>query len=910
MPELASTAVTRIYENTNVTVKAKIDKRDVDSIQEVAFKFLKDGEQFLEKTIPISEGKRSGDDVIVSHLVQAPAVPEDKDRYFLDYYYFYKVKSATSTESLQNFPSSRIQVFPRFAQLKVTDKDGKAFPNFEFMVEQDGQPSPVRKTLVGDTPNAKGETIPAGSCEFELKPSPNFRIVPAPPFEIVEEVVGTGRKREVKGTIGFRAMFVAPQKGNIKQYVNYDPENLGQTGVGHEVVIEVGVDPEDVDKIGDKNAAEVYFRVTFGPDDTDPAPKSKRDDADHPTKVLKVSESDTTTTIEEKEAGKKYQGKVTLKGGKFKVALGKAGGDTCKVEISGSDKLLTDAARSPDATLQFQNWRRVYFEVMFPDIMQDRVFQPLLQSLEKLGRPLFIEFLQDAAHVFMAEREAGDGTLAPGRFLGRTPPQYGPVYILAARNWRTLPGQQTWREEHPNQTLFVIACDAFLKWRKGTDEPQKGTVDFSGTLKEATGFINVEEKFGGVFMPASGDDGEEGISEFHWLADISKDDSVCKYTPELEIKEVRTSGWLGEGLEVEVTAGRQFPPMSGPIAFTRLQYPILELHDLTTELAKGETDDHKVTLKEPALKKELTLEFASGPVVTADHHDQIAAFFKKLFSDGRDTLSANEDANRFNIEAHGKRGSAQLVGDVLGETIKAYQQTFEHDQHVFKGKLTGAQAGAIESFVGNLLADPYALHDVNAKVVVTINGPKDTKHGEDECFNAVKNKLKDSFDARKAAFSYHPGLTRDGKPREGSCSLGEITVWPSPYGDEPASTLREWHYLLPVAQLDGLPAPGSFVGAEKTAEKCAVKVDFSVKPHEESKGEVEGKLLLWVCDPATAGKQLTRLCLQAFAAREDSASVEHGHAGDGKPGDCLEEEEALCDKCIDFGRSRDLTVIG
>jgi len=145
MPEVASTAVTRIYENTNVTVKAKIDKRDVDSIQEVTFKFLKDGEQFLEKTIPISEGKRSGDDVIVSHVVQAPAVPEDKDRYFLDYYYFYKVKSATSTESLQNFPSSRIQVFPRLAQLKVTDKDGKAFPNFEFMVEQDGQPSPVRQ---------------------------------------------------------------------------------------------------------------------------------------------------------------------------------------------------------------------------------------------------------------------------------------------------------------------------------------------------------------------------------------------------------------------------------------------------------------------------------------------------------------------------------------------------------------------------------------------------------------------------------------------------------------------------------------------------------------------------------------------------------------------------------------------
>src|SRR5205823_1652011 len=200
----------------------------------------------------------SGDHMIVSHAVHAPAVPEDKDRYFLDYHYFYKVKSAGSTESLQNFPSTRIQVFPRFAQLKVTDKDGKAFPNFEFKVEQDGQCGPVRKTVASDTPNAKGESIPAGSCEFNLDLFPNFRLVPSPPYQIAEEVVGTGRKREIKGAIGFRAVFTRPSAGTIKQYVNFEVENLGQGGIGHAVTVEVGVHPEDLPFLNAGDTSEIH----------------------------------------------------------------------------------------------------------------------------------------------------------------------------------------------------------------------------------------------------------------------------------------------------------------------------------------------------------------------------------------------------------------------------------------------------------------------------------------------------------------------------------------------------------------------------------------------------------------------------------------------------------------------------
>ena len=47
-----STGITKIYENSNLTVEARIDKREVASIEEITFKFLTDGEQFEEQDDP------------------------------------------------------------------------------------------------------------------------------------------------------------------------------------------------------------------------------------------------------------------------------------------------------------------------------------------------------------------------------------------------------------------------------------------------------------------------------------------------------------------------------------------------------------------------------------------------------------------------------------------------------------------------------------------------------------------------------------------------------------------------------------------------------------------------------------------------------------------------------------------
>ena len=1048
MVDVVNTSVTRIYENQSLTVTARIDKSDVESIEEVTFKFLKDGTQFEEKAIPIksastsaTESASGGDDkggaastaegssdaveksddsgdsksgdtasstseqsggdesktdsveetaehAVVSHTVKAPAVDDDKGFYFLDYHYFYKVKSTDGkSETLQNFPASRIQVFPRFAQLKVNDKDGKAFKDFRFYIEQDGKRGEVNKTFAGDTVNAKGKTIPAGSSEFNLGLFPGFRVVPCPPFRVTEEVVTTGRKREVKGMVGFRAKFVAPvRRPRILQYVDYAVENNGQGGLGHEVLVEVGPHPEDVDSLNSIAKPTVHFRVTYGPPADEAVAKSVRDDKDHPTKVSKPSASDKSVTVEEKEAKKKYQGKVELVegAGKFLVGLGKAGGDTCMVEISGAADFLTDASIYPDETIVFENWRRVHYELMVPDLLKDRLDESFLgfggdaqKRLDKLGRDLFIEFLHDGTQVFNTVMNADYGTLFPRSFLEMPDEEKDVAYVLSGRNWRKPPNGQAWAERHPGKSLYISFCDRLYKWRQDTDDEKAGTKDFSGTLTEAVGSINVEEKFEGRFMPFSGHDSGDGLSGIHWTADISKDDAVCKRKPALKLREVRYAAAISTGLTIALSPAAAIPEHAKQIVFKRLPYPKLELADKT---APADKDDGKLTIKDPVLGKELVLEFdvpqpkeesgeakqeenenvesgtsnssagfilvpnedatenaaegeenaakesfsdwgeipdvaegeRPGPadaiaVVTADHEAKIDAFFQKLFKDGKAQLAAKEESNKFSLEILGGNGAdhrGARVAQVSRAIRESYSRTFSHDQHDFKSTLSNAETTPIQEFVKGLLEDQAALAAVNAGVAVEVSCPQDAKHEVDACLKAVVDKLKELFDANAKEFAVHPGLdpANGFASREGDLTLAEIT-------NVPKSSTKLWSFSLPNALQDGTPGPGSFVGTEKTAERCPVKFELSFQPHVESPGEADGRLLAWVCGQNDAPKVLAALVLRSFLGTEDKAGLEHGHGKDGAPGDCLFEGDDLCEKCLAFGRSRNLTSI-
>ena len=182
----------RIYEGASLTAKAPIPSEDVELVEDVTFKFFQDGEQFEEKTIPSSEGT-PGDNsdadsgnapVVVKHVLKLPEVPEDQESYTLDYHVFYTIKHPDgTTETLQNLAVSKFQVLPRTARLKVVwEKDDAAFPNFRFRVVQGGeQVGGIQSTFAADMQNAKGETVPAGTAEFNLGLHTGFRIVQESP---------------------------------------------------------------------------------------------------------------------------------------------------------------------------------------------------------------------------------------------------------------------------------------------------------------------------------------------------------------------------------------------------------------------------------------------------------------------------------------------------------------------------------------------------------------------------------------------------------------------------------------------------------------------------------------------------------------------------------------------------------
>ncbi|HKP98200.1 MAG TPA: hypothetical protein VJ385_20890, partial [Fibrobacteria bacterium] len=510
-----------------------------------------------------------GSEVIV-HRIHAPGVPADKDSYVLDYHIFSEVEGAGGKiVKNQDLSVKQFQVFPRTARLQATwDKDGKPFPDFRFKVMQNGaQVGEIKHTFAHDTVNVKGETIPAGSAEFNLDLVPGYDIVQVSPWEIVSHVKDAKEKRKyaVKGDLKFRAAFLNPPAGRIRQIVNFDPEDQGRQGIGHEVVVEVGVARGEA--AGGSGTQEVHFRVTFGPESGGRIAKSKRKDADHPTQVVKADAAD-KATIEARKANEKYEGKMELANGagRLKLCLGRAGGDTCKVEIAGSDKFLTDKTVEADQVLEMENWRRVHLELMVPDTLFDEALDPdtqdlrgdAQQRLDALGRQVFVEFVHADTRVFDTLGTADHGTLGPKRFFGLPGDPEKPAYILSGRNWRQLPQGQAWSADHPAKTLYISLCDLMLKWKKDTDDEGAGPKDFSGTLTAASGVVDAQERFQGLFMPFSGYDGGDGVTDVTWTADIGKDDAVCNVKPELTLEDFRYDFVESDAVDVEVHCGPAF----------------------------------------------------------------------------------------------------------------------------------------------------------------------------------------------------------------------------------------------------------------------------------------------------------------------------------------------------------------
>lgn len=293
-----------------------------------------------------------------------PLVADDKTHYVITY------KAVADGETYLG--GDEIHVWPRKGKLDSRNEDDtKPLKNFIFKVVQNG-------ALSDDVYKAEAKTEGGPAvAEFRLAAGAPFALEGAAPYEIVGQPAPQGgklRDLKSKNKINFTSEFVSPAPpadGQIKQWVNLvaDPAKKGADGLGTELEVTVGVK-------GDRTAAGatiavamgeagmfVHVKVRFsGPDSR----KSKRSQP----KTDLAAGLNLVGRVAVKEAPADtewdYKGRVELAAaggvGKFKLVLGLAGGDTCLVSIGST-------AACGDAVLTFTNWRKIWYELMAPDVM-------------------------------------------------------------------------------------------------------------------------------------------------------------------------------------------------------------------------------------------------------------------------------------------------------------------------------------------------------------------------------------------------------------------------------------------------------------------------------------------------------------------------------------------------------------
>jgi hypothetical protein len=334
----------------------------------------------------------SGTPAKTRHNYKAKPVGDDADYYDLTY----KVEvTPPGKPTLSKDGDDTIRVWPRKAAVKFTSDDGAGHKGVKFRLLQKGKATAVQANAEGAW---SGTPLQA---EFDIEVDS--------PWEITDKTKGKGPKREYKVKKSpYKAAFVSPdpdgKEAAIKQWVNL---SLGKSRkwTKHEPfgrVVEFTVAAEgdsrrEASARHGKAGDIIHILVEF-----DLA--SKRNS---PKPQLLAAGLDGAP--EELAGGKTFKGKVKLKSdgtAVFKVDLGLAGGDTCKVHV----------AAVPDGkedTLSFENWRKLYYQLTVPKGMA-----PVIDKFTEAMKAAKIE-CEKYEEVQVALEDGPKGSWVDGAEFGR-----------------------------------------------------------------------------------------------------------------------------------------------------------------------------------------------------------------------------------------------------------------------------------------------------------------------------------------------------------------------------------------------------------------------------------------------------------------------------------------------------------
>ncbi|RVU46505.1 hypothetical protein [Rubrivivax rivuli] len=414
-----------------------------------------------------------------------PLVPDDKTHYVVTY------KAIADGEEYKL--DDEIHVWPRKAKLTTRNEDDtKPLKNFKFKVMQGGAQTGSNLVTEGDDP---------ATLEFKLEAGKPFTLEALDPYEFIGvPAAQNGKLRELKSTgrVNFTPEFVKPKRpgdGQIIQWVNMDadPALKGTDGLGDTVEVTVGVDGDRDPTSGNtitkplgQAGIYVYVKVVFsgpgGKKSLRNTPKTELADGLNLLSRAAVKEAATDAQWE-------YTGKVDLAlaggVGKFKLALGLAGGDTCTVSLGS-----TPACNGP--TLTFTNWRKRWYELMAPDfmVMNTRVVGGVsMRDFPAAGRTVITDsglttFTEYEIHKSFSFTEleattAGKGSVLPREFFGQTS---GPDkrYLLTRLTMQTPP--KAFDNGKGSRCMTVLLCDDIFV----SDGASKGHPDRERTITTTT----------------------------------------------------------------------------------------------------------------------------------------------------------------------------------------------------------------------------------------------------------------------------------------------------------------------------------------------------------------------------------------------------------------------------------------
>ncbi len=313
-----------IFEKSTLTLTGDVQSGHRRAT-EATFRILKNGLQFTSVSAPIK-------DRTAVATWECPELGDDDEPWVLS------IKM--EIEGREYNVTKTYKVWPRWVHLTALRvADGKPFQFFKLTAKQSAS-----RAVVTD---AKGECV-----VFLDEPAPvTFEAVA--PGEIKAWQKDTGRRRRFTAERKYRAEFVAPTK-SAKPYVqrvNLSTTKHGRDQRGSLVVVKVGAAGDTKrrakERLGHQGDV-LYLRATFGRE-------SKRD-----TPLPTISDA---KNIHRSADGKTVTAEVHLgalgAAASFKLELGLAGGDTCKLEV-GSTPACADEA------MEFTNLRELFYQLTYP----------------------------------------------------------------------------------------------------------------------------------------------------------------------------------------------------------------------------------------------------------------------------------------------------------------------------------------------------------------------------------------------------------------------------------------------------------------------------------------------------------------------------------------------------------------